>query len=155
MRSLLDLFRNIQLGRCFRLVGIATSIVFLLTVSTELSGKRQSDVSDNLSTIVGDWRGESACVVRASGCRDEDSEYHFSRRQGKPGWLSLTGAKIVDGKPVTMGTLDCNFDLNTREMQCDLPSGVFRFEVKGDRLEGNMTLKDGTLWRRLSLRKVK
>lgn len=149
------LFRSVQWNLSFWLIGIAASLAAPLAVPTELSGQGQSDSSDNTSTIVGDWRGESSCVVKPSGCRDEDSLYHFSRHEGKPGWFSLKGDKIVDGKPITMGTMDCSSDRGARTLQCQLPSGSIRFELKGDRMEGTMTLQDGTFWRRLSLGKVK
>ncbi len=104
---------------------------------------------------VGDWRGDSICQVRESACRDEDSLYHVSRLPGKPGWFSMKADKIVDGKPVTMGTSDCSYDAPRHTLECALPRAVLRFTVAGNKMEGAMTLlPDKTLWRKISLKRV-
>lgn len=105
------------------------------------------------SSLVGDWRGESVCVVRDSACRDEDSLYHVTRLAGKPGWFSMKLDKIVDGKPVTMGTTECRDDSAKRTLTCEFPRGVFRFTIQANKMAGTMNLTDGTLWRKISLSK--
>ena len=52
----------------------------------------------------GIWRGESACVVRPSACRDEDALYRVSAG-GTPDRLRVSGGKIVDGREVSMSAL--------------------------------------------------
>ena len=106
------------------------------------------------SSLVGDWRGESICVVRESACHDEDSLYHVTRLAGKPGWFSMKLDKIVDGKPVTMGTTECSFDSAKRILTCEFPRGVFRFSIQANKMTGIMNLTDGTLWRRIALSKA-
>jgi len=105
------------------------------------------------SGLVGDWRGESVCVVRDSACRDEDSLYHLAKLAGKPGWFSMKLDKIVDGKPVTMGTTECSYDSAKRALTCEFPRGVFRFTIQANKMAGTMSLTDGTLWRKLALSK--
>ena len=112
------------------------------------------DGSGNDKTLAGDWRGESSCVVRPSGCHDEDSLYHVVQVKEKPGWFSLKADKIVDGKPVTMGITECSYDGEKHSLQCHLPSGTFQFKVQGNHMQGSMKLPDGTLWRKLNLTKV-
>lgn len=103
---------------------------------------------------IGDWHGESSCVVKPSGCHDEDSLYHVAQLKEKPGWFSLKADKIVDGKPVTMGVSECSYDREKHSLQCSLPSGMFQLEVQGNHMQGTMRLPDGTLWRKLDLTKV-
>jgi hypothetical protein len=104
--------------------------------------------------LIGDWRGDSICQVRESACHDEDSLYHVAKLPDKPGWFSMKLDKIVDGKPVTMGTTECSYDSAKSALTCDFPRGVFHFSVQGDKMTGTMNLSDGTLWRKLVLKKV-
>ncbi len=121
-----------------------------LTMRAAMQDDKHSEESPT-----GDWRGNSVCQVRESACRDEESLYHVARLPGKPGWFSMKADKIVDGKPVTMGTVECSYDAQQHTLECALPRGVLRFTVEGSKMEGTMTLPDKTLWRKISLRKVK
>lgn len=105
------------------------------------------------SDLLGDWRGESVCVVRDSACHDEDSLYHVTRLTGRPGWFSMKLDKVVDGKPVTMGTTECSYDSTKRTLTCEFPRGVLRFTLQPNKMAGTMNLTDGTLWRRIALNK--
>jgi hypothetical protein len=105
------------------------------------------------SSLVGDWRGKSVCVVRDSACRDEDSLYHLTKMVAKPGWFSMKLDKIVDGKPVTMGTTECSYDAAKRALTCEFPRGIFHFTIQANKMTGTMNLTDGTLWRRITLTK--
>ena len=105
------------------------------------------------SAVLGDWRDQSVCVVRESACHDEDSLYHVAKLAEKPGCFSRKLDKIVDGKPVTMGTTECSYSPAARSLTCEFPRGIMRFTVISDKMEGTMTLANGTLWRKLTLRK--
>jgi hypothetical protein len=105
-------------------------------------------------SLVGDWRGESVCQVRESACHDEDSLYHVEKVAGKPHWISMRLDKIVEGKPVTMGTVECLHHAEDHTLTCEFPRGVFRFIIEGAKMQGTMTLPDKTVWRKISLNKV-
>jgi len=122
-------------------------------VATQGEARPAQQVPTDDSGLVGDWRGESVCVVRDGACRDEDSLYHLAKLAGKPGWLSMKLDKIVDGKPVTMGTTECSYDSAKRALTCEFPRGVFRFTIQGNKMAGTMNLTDGTLWRKITLSK--
>jgi hypothetical protein len=111
--------------------------------------------TDRQNTAVGSWRGQSTCLVTASACRDEESVYRVvavARSQTK---MTLTANKIVDGREISMGTSECSFSPDTHVLKCPLPNGAtVRFDLKGDSLNGTMTLPDGTEWRRIVLRRV-
>jgi hypothetical protein len=102
--------------------------------------------------LVGDWRGDSICVVRSSACVDEKALYHV-KKLGQPNHYSMQGDKIVNGEPVNMGTVDCAFVPEKQALTCDLPKGAIHLSLRGTRLEGTMNLPDGTLWRNISLEK--
>jgi hypothetical protein len=123
----------------------------VLLFATGVSRTPQAAPDD--ASIVGDWRGESTCVVRESACHDEDSLYHVTKLVEKPGWFSMKLDKIMNGKPVTMGTMECNYETPKQSLTCEFPKGVMQFIVGGEKMEGTMRLRDGTLWRRLSLKK--
>ena len=79
--------------------------------------------------------------------------YHVAKLDERPGWFSIKLDKIVDGKPVTMGTIECAYNSAKQALICEFPRGVMRFIVNGNKIQGTMTLPDGTLWRKLSLKK--
>ena len=138
----------------------AKSILFTLVTAAlgsftaarrEVRPAQQASADD--SSLIGDWRGESVCVVRDSACHDEDSLYHVTKLVGKPGWLSMKLDKIVDGKPVTMGRVECSYDSGKRALTCEFPRGVFRLAIQANKMAGTMNLTDGTLWRKITLTK--
>ena len=106
-------------------------------------------------TPVGTWRGESKCLVRPSGCNDEDSLYRFSASGNAPDKLRLSGNKIVSGREVNMGDMDCRYNAKGQKIDCPLRNGAsMHFELSGNTINGTMTLGDGTAWRKISLHKV-
>jgi hypothetical protein len=137
-----------------RLLLLALAIAALNSFAAARGDARPApQVPANDSTVLGDWRGESVCVVRDSACRNEDSLYHVTRLAGKPGWFSMKLDKIVDGKQVTMGTTECSYDSAKRALTCEFPRGVFRFTIQANKMTGTMNLTDGTLWRKIGLNK--
>jgi hypothetical protein len=103
--------------------------------------------------LVGNWRGDSICVVRPSACANEKSLYHIKKIGDQPNRFSMQGDKIVDGRPVAMGTADCIYAPDKRALTCELPSGSIHLTLRETRLEGTMHLSDGRLWRNISLKK--
>jgi len=135
----------------------AVAVLALVSASTlvSLAGAAtwmEQTTADNSSPL-GDWRGESICVVRESACHDEDSLYHVTNLAEKPGWFSIKLDKIVNGKAITMGSMVCSYNTAKQSLNCEFPRGVMRFIISANKMEGTMTLPDGTLWRKLSLMK--
>jgi hypothetical protein len=129
---------------------VALALMFLLSA---LAVPRQKSTPAE-SDVIGDWRGDSICQVRKSACHDEDSLYHVSKLRDKPAWFSMKLDKIVAGKPVTTGTMECSYDSAKSALTCEFPRGSMHFSVQGEKMTGTMNLTDGTLWRKLSLKKV-
>lgn len=107
------------------------------------------------SQISGTWRGNSECVVKNGPCHDETNVYRFSEVAAQPDWFSGTGSKVVNGKEVSMGTLNWQYDAKSHILESKNPNGVFRFVVGDDKMEGTLLLPDATVYRRIHLTKVK
>ncbi len=137
------------------LTGFALCLFIILAViSFTRAARVGASDSPRENSPAGDWRGESLCLVKPSACHDEDSLYHFTRIADKPGRFSLQADKIVDGKPVTMGTVECDYDVARRALECNMGNAILKFDVRGNLMRGTMTLPNGTLWRKISLKRV-
>ena len=104
----------------------------------------------DVSSLVGTWRGESLCTVKPSSCNDERVVYHIARGAAA-GTVTIQADKIVDGKALDMGTLDCTWD--GAALTCLIPKGTFRFELAADHLRGTLKQADGTLFRKIDVKK--
>jgi hypothetical protein len=101
--------------------------------------------------ITGAWRGESACELRESACRDETVVYRFTPLGDKPDIFSVSGDKIVDGKPVNMGTLEFRYVEKEHALICDYAQGTWHLTIEGDTMTGTLTRPDKTVFRRVTL----
>lgn len=101
---------------------------------------------------VGDWLGDSICVVRPSACNDEKALYRIQKLGDKPNHFSLQAGKIVNGQAVDMGTVDCAYAPEKRALTCEFAKGAVHLNLQDNRMEGTMNLTDGTLWRNITLR---
>ena len=104
--------------------------------------------------IAGIWRGQSSCTQKDSACREKAVVYQFSPLQGKPGSFSVSADKIVDGKAVNMGTLEFQYVVDEQVLECRYAQGVWRLSVDGEKMDGTLTRPDGSVFRRLLLRKT-
>jgi hypothetical protein len=104
--------------------------------------------------IAGNWEGESVCTIPNSPCHDEHVVYRISQQKDAPGKYTISADKIVDGRPVNMGDLHCNYDQVKGNLRCEKP-GVWEFSVIGEALTGTLKLDDGTLYRKVSLKRQK
>jgi len=142
---------------CFILCG---SFAVYPTVAQEErpAGAQGSEISK----LLGDWSGESICVNKEKfpSCNDEQVVYRIVVAPGKTDTVTITADKIVNNKPVTMGTFDFSYDARkqmlTSEFKNDRVHIIFELAVKGDLLEGTLaTLPDQTLVRRIKVKKNK
>jgi hypothetical protein len=129
---------------------------FCLVVSLLLScGAVDAQTTPRADQVVGVWRGHSVCMVKNSPCRDEVNVYHVSAIPAKPSIYFVSGNKIVDGKEEVMGTGEWKYDASTHELINEFPRGVFRLKLDGDKLDGDLKLPDGTLYRQIYLQRQK
>ena len=101
--------------------------------------------------FAGTWRGNSVCLVKNSPCRDEVNVYRFSRIAGRANSFSVTASKVVDDREVMMGSSECAYNGVNHAVECKSPD--IRLVITGNKMEGNLTLSDGTPYRRISLQK--
>jgi len=105
------------------------------------------------SDLLGDWSGESICQDRASACHDEKNVYHISKSK-KPGVLTVSADRIVDGKAVNMGDIEFRYNRDNKTLTSESDRAVWKFVVNGKTMEGTLTLMpDKKVFRRVTLKK--
>jgi hypothetical protein len=62
--------------------------------------------------------------------------------------------KIVDGKAIRMGTGEWEYDKVRKTIVNTQQGRVWRLTVKGNRMEGTLTVADQTIFRRVSLERA-
>lgn len=117
----------------------ATAVWLLLSVSF-------GQAPASRPTPTGVWRGTSVCLVRPSPCHDEIVVYRITGARGSDS-VSFDARKIVKGKEEEMGILMCRVTEMGAEIRCTIPSGIWRFTVRGDSLVGDLRLHDNTKFR--------
>jgi len=123
------------------------AIVLLALLAPAASG------ADDLSRFLGKWRGDSSCVARNTACHDETVIYRLANLPNKPGYVLVSADKIVNGNAINMGTLEFRHDQTQQMLVCECSQGVWRFKRNGGRMEGKLTLQDGTEFRRVTLQR--
>lgn len=113
-----------------------------------------AQIAGSQTQITGTWRGSSECAIKSSPCNDEINVYRFSEIAGRPGWFSGTGSKIVNGREISMGALDWQYDAKSQSLQSNTPHGTFRLVVHEDKMEGSLLLPDGRVYRRIHLTRM-
>jgi hypothetical protein len=124
-----------------------TRSVLVITAASQLM------FAQGKPAIAGVWRGQSSCEQKESACREETVVYRLSPLQDKPGSFSVSADKIVDGKAVNMGTLEFRYVEDQHALVCEYAQGVWRLSMDGEKIEGTLTRPDGSLFRRVALRK--
>ncbi len=127
------------------------STMFLVVVATCAFAQSTKPAGGD-SGLVGDWRGDSICVVRPSACNDEKALYHFKKIGNEPNRFSLQADKIVNGQAEEMGTMECSFAPEEHKVTCSTPKLMLHLTLSSKNLDGTMNLQDGTLWRNITLR---
>jgi hypothetical protein len=101
-------------------------------------------------TFPGVWKGDSVCQIKDSPCHDEASMYYVSKGS-EPNSFQMKMNKMVQGKEVTMGTVNCKAESNTGSYICrlnDLSSWTWRLNKNA--LDGDMQYR-GQLYRKIHL----
>jgi hypothetical protein len=132
-----------------RIIALLMAGIFVAVPAASQTGKP----TDDSALLVGDWRGDSICVVRPSACNDEKALYHFKQLGGQPNRFSLQADKIVNGQAEEMGTMECSYAPEKHAVTCSTLKLVLHFTLKGKSLDGTMNLPDGTVWRKINLKK--
>lgn len=110
-------------------------------------------VSAEASDVAGVWRGSSVCVTAAPACHNEDVVYYIKDVPDRPDLVLIQADKIVDGKAITMGTGQWHYDRAPHTLEWRTPQQTWLLKVTGNRIEGTLKLADGTVFRKVLLRK--
>src|SRR5262252_543190 len=86
-----------------------------LLLSTVLAAAAVEGAPTN-DAFLGEWQGTSTCVDKDKypACKDETVIYHVAAASDGDSHVTLTADKVVEGKVVTMGTLDFRFDSSVK-----------------------------------------
>ena len=99
--------------------------------------------SSAAKTPVGTWRGTSVCLVRQSACTNEIVVYRITPMMAADS-VAIDGRKIVGGEEQEMGVLGCQLVVQSGQLTCTIPRGVWHFSVRNDSLIGELRLPDNT-----------
>lgn len=121
-----------------------------ITYYTPAQSRADRIIADSL--YCGDWEGVSLCQAKNSSCHDETVVYHISR-MGEKNLIEIRAGKIIDGKPVDMGTLEFTYDPRTGRINSGTPeSGFWNFKRKNSGVEGTLVVNN-QLFRLVRLKK--
>jgi len=131
-----------------RFVYVSVTLMFgaLAMLSTRLAWAETSG-------LVGTWRGDSVCPTEASACHNERVMYYVKDVPNSPNLVSIQADKIVEGKPITMGTGEWQYDRVRSTLEWPMPKQVWLLKITGSRMEGTLKLTDGTVLRNMTLKK--
>src|SRR2546421_2222553 len=109
-------------------------------------------------SLTGDWTGESICVGNNPSCHDEKVVYHISIDPSNSTKVKIAADKIVDGKLEWMGDIYLKYDAArqtlTGELQNSRYQGVWEFAIKGNIIEGELSiLPDRAVGRKIRVQK--
>ena len=128
-----------------------TTMIIYVTLLFVLSC---SGAVKSADALAGNWVGESICTIKNSPCHDEHVIYRLEEPD-PAGKMKIQMDKVVNGKPEIMGTVNCSFDTATSTITCLVNENTWKFKVAGKTMDGTLTLADGRLYRRISVRKEK
>jgi len=115
----------------------------------------QTILAQDTTGITGTWRGRSACEQKESACKDETVVYRVTPVKDRPGSYTVDADRIVDGKALNMGMLEFRYLEQEHALICEYPQGVWRFSVGKEKMDGTLTRRDGSIFRRVTLAKDK
>ena len=125
-----------------QLTGIAIASLIACSASAQAPSRQSA-----AATPVGVWRGTSACLVRPSACNEEIVVYRIAQTSADS--VAFDARKIVRGEEQEMGVLGCRLVLQTGQLTCAIPQGIWHFTVRGDSLIGELRLADNTRYRQV------
>src|SRR3954469_12142139 len=138
--------RNPRLARPSprRPMSLHSTAIALIAIS--LAATLASAQATTSSSAIGTWRGTSLCTVKPSTCNDEHVVYRVTALPARDS-VSIDARKIVNGQEEVMGVLRCGVAAPRVLVTCAMPNGIWRFEVRGDSLVGDLRLPNDTNFR--------
>jgi hypothetical protein len=114
-----------------------------------------ASAQSNTVPVLGQWEGESICTIKDSPCHDEHVIYRVSQDAKQPEKLAIAAYKVVNGKELYMGDIDCRFAPEASELRCHYkPTDSWIYKLSGDTMKGTLTINGNTLYRNISVKRV-
>ena len=113
----------------------------LLTVFVAIASSAQAPSA----APIGDWEGESVCQV-PKPCTTEHVIYEIKQSDAEK--ITIKADKVVEGKREWMGDIDCRWSVKEQKLNCPMDGrrpAEWVFWLKGDRLLGELTLREGNV----------
>jgi hypothetical protein len=129
-----------------------------ISLALGLAGINMSNallVSGEPTDVVGIWRGESACATDSPACHDESVVYYIQEVPNRSDLVHVRADKIIDGQAVTMGAAVWQYDRAQATLEWRTARQTWLLKVIAKRLEGTLTLADGTVFRKIALARDK
>jgi len=125
--------------------GLSIAIIAIAAIACATITAKQTQQSGAAPQApIGTWTGQSICVGNHPACKNEEVVYRFVAVPGKVDAVILYADKILNGERVPMGKLDFNYDATkgtlTGEFTKRQTHGIWRFQISGDALEGDLML---------------
>jgi hypothetical protein len=117
-----------------------------------LVSARQAKADSGETQIYGVWKGQSVVVAKSSVAKDEVVVWYISPTKD-PAKVKIKADKIVNGRAITMGVSDWDYDKSQKTITWKIRLGVWKLTLDGNTLKGTLTLNDQTVFRRVSLEK--
>ena len=95
--------------------------------------------------VVGTWEGESVCQV-PKPCTTEHVIYEI--KASDAGKFTIRADKVVQGQREWMGDITCSWSDEEKKLTCPTEGrkpGDWVFWLKGDRLLGTLTVREGNV----------
>lgn len=121
------------------------TLTFLLMTSFWMSAASQP--------MSGVWRGDSICTTDAPSCQNETVVYYIKSVPDRPRVMFVQADKIVAGKAITMGAGEWEYDAAGKVLMLRSEQRSWRLQLAQDQIEGVLTLADGTVFRKMTLKR--
>jgi hypothetical protein len=128
-----------------KLLGIAAAVVLPFFFSVPASAEKPS--------FAGVWKGTSLCQIKDSPCHDEGAVYTV-KTGATPDSFEFSGNKVVEGKSIFMGLLECKPGSESDSLTCRQNESEWTWKLQGDSMNGTLMYR-GQLYRKIRLTRAK
>ena len=95
--------------------------------------------------------GGGICFAQEGSGKEEGAEVR-EKIAGRADAFLVTASKVVEGKEIEMGSGEWKYDEKKQVVESREPR--IRLSIQGDKMQGLLTLPDGTQYRKIYLKKA-
>lgn len=132
----------------------ALMLALCLPVCVAIAPGQKAPTRDSkVDSPIGVWRGDSVCATSPPPCNDEKVVYYIEAIEDKPDAMNIRADKIVDGKPITMGSGPWKYDKAKQTLSMETAQRVWLLKISGKHIRGTLTESGDVVFRRMTLTK--